>query len=341
MDARSLRRLAERRQLEGEARFRDGPSGGPRIAILVPKKETNELHFSRFADAICDEYLLEQLTPEELQAGRLLDGSFAALIVPGGDIFEVQHYVGRAGGEAINEFVHAGGGYVGSCCGAFLATRVGYAGAQEDFGMLHIGCEFYVGKGEAHCHLTSMGRAILGIGATDFAGTLQLYYANGQTFTPAEGDRAHPRMGTLRRAVPLLQVTKYMLERSQDEFFKAGGVERYAACAGCFGSGRIILFGPHPESTARPYGHTLVLGAVRWCTRGPIADDEDIFAEAAAEATELEREAAAAAEAAHVAAEERKKAASPLGAKGTGKRQGKGKGKGKGKVEDAMDDGKT
>lgn len=56
----------------------------------------------------------------DIAAGALVEGSFAALAVGGGELAAVGA-LGTEGFDAIREFCRRGGGYVGFCLGAYLA----------------------------------------------------------------------------------------------------------------------------------------------------------------------------------------------------------------------------
>ncbi len=252
--------LCARRALSGAARFEDGPtSPAARIAILVPSKRAIEQHFTKFARCLCDTYALVQLNAADLHAGALLSGGFDALIVPGGSIFQVEAAVGDLGSEAICKFVHAGGGYVGCCCGAFLAVRSGYSSCQSQYAMLgmEVG-EYRPGYGVARCRALPSTEQLLG--ACEGA---SLVYHNGVTFgPPAELINACVD-DVVPRGTPLLSLESLEL-RSGGTARSTDSSRRYAAAAGTFGSGRLVAFGPHPEATEGPVGRQLVRSAVGW-----------------------------------------------------------------------------
>ena len=63
------------------------------------------------------------ITVKEIQNGRLLKENFDCLVVPGGYAPNYSKELGKAGKEAIIEYVENGGGYLGICAGAYLGTR--------------------------------------------------------------------------------------------------------------------------------------------------------------------------------------------------------------------------
>ena len=114
-----------------------GSSSLPRIAFFVLEKTPHERHFDTFAFHLHQQYHLEQVDHSDLVRKAVLeDDSFQAIIFPGGSVFDVHKHLTEAGAKAVAKFVHRGGGYVGVCAGAFLATGRGYGGAESGWQLI-------------------------------------------------------------------------------------------------------------------------------------------------------------------------------------------------------------
>ena len=183
----------------------------------------------------------------EVQQG-ILKG-FDLVLFPGGRASLQFKLLDDSGREAVKEFVRGGGGYVGICAGAFLAS------AEYDWGWGHSGIGLVNATAlerkmddrddktipdkrgnDVHVKidLTDAGRRLLGGPPGEF----QVLYTSGPVFTPARLDLpAYVSLGTFR---------------SQGSAFQSLGEDMVgtpAIIAGRFGAGRVILFSPHIEFT--------------------------------------------------------------------------------------------
>jgi hypothetical protein len=158
----------------------------------------------------------------------------------------------------VRNFIESGGGYVGICAGAFLAT------AKYDWSLGLINAKTFTGKqyvpglgeksmwfrgiGTVQMELTAKGREILG----EIPGVVQLRYANGPILSPA-GREDLPEYVTL--AFFRTEISKY-------EPQKGTMIDTPAIIASEFGRGRVIAISPHPEASANL--ESLVEKAVGW-----------------------------------------------------------------------------
>jgi glutamine amidotransferase-like uncharacterized protein len=208
----------------------------------------------------CDpELSLTFLTQDDIRSGKL--DRFDVLIVPGGNAREQGSALGKAGREAIRSFVEAGGGYVGICAGAFLAT------AKYDWSLKLINAQAmagtrYVpgygmqeassrGSGAVLMELTDGGRRIL-------EGSPQpvfVEYTGGPVLSPANEH-------LLPDYVPL---ACYRSEVWKHPFQKGTMIHSPAVVAARFGQGHVILFSPHPETS--PGIEPWLTRSVRACAR--------------------------------------------------------------------------
>lgn len=189
------------------------------------------------------EFILHHVGPADIQGGVL--NQFDVVIFPGGSGSKEAAAIGPKGCRAVQDFVEHGGGYVGICAGAYLAT------AKYDWSLALVNAKAFTGyrnipgvgrksmwfrgKGKVKMELTDQGRKILG----DFQGLVELGYANGPILSPAAKE-------DLPEYVPL---AFFRTEISKYEPQKGTMVDSPAIVASNFGNGRVIAISPHPEGT--------------------------------------------------------------------------------------------
>jgi putative intracellular protease/amidase len=173
-------------------------------------------------------------------------GQFDVLVVPGGGGSAESRGLGAAGCDAIRRFVGDGGGYVGICAGAYLAS----AGYSWSLGIINAKvADGMRGKGMPQVELTDEGRRILG----SKTGPFEIKYQNGPLIVPAG-----------REGLPAYTV----LARFRSEIVASGREPKIAmdgspaiVCA-AYRKGRVICLSPHPEGTPGLEG--MARAAVRW-----------------------------------------------------------------------------
>ncbi len=179
----------------------------------------------------------------DIRAGVL--EKFDIVIVPGGSASKQAAMLGDDGRQAVRRFVRAGGGYVGICGGAFLAT------AKYDWGMALVNAKPLTGKinilgeglvsisvrgtGIVKMELTDAGKTVL----SDSRGLVDIRYSGGPIISPAG-------MNDLPEYVSL---ATFRTEVWRYEPQKGTMIDTPAIIAGRFGKGSVIVFGPHPEMT--------------------------------------------------------------------------------------------
>ena len=201
-------------------------------------------------------FALHHVGPPEIRSGVL--GQFDVVVFPGGSGSKEAAALGADGRKAVKDFVDAGGGFVGICAGAYLATAkydwsLGLVNAKTFTGRRPIPgvgerSMWFRGTGDMKMELTERGKAILG----DVPGTVELWYANGPILSPA-ADENLPEYVPL--AVFRTEVSKYEPQRGTM-------VNTPAIIAAQFGRGRAIAVSPHPELTGGL--ESLVVRAVKW-----------------------------------------------------------------------------
>jgi len=187
-----------------------------------------------------------KLTPADIRAGKLADVD--VLIMPGGSGSGQSRNLEAEGREAIREFVRGGGGYVGICAGAYLAT------SHYDWSLHLINAQvvdrehWARGTGTCRLKLTEVGRSELGEPADE----VDVYYGQGPLLAP------HDRVD-----LPAYQT----LAEYASEIAKKGAptgvmIGTTAIARAEFGAGRVICYSPHPEVATGP--NHLMAGGVRW-----------------------------------------------------------------------------
>lgn len=185
----------------------------------------------------------------DIRAGVL--GQFDVAIFSGGAGSGQAKALGETGSRQTRDFVQAGGGYVGICAGAYLATA-GYDWSLKivDARTLHKGSEWKRGRGEVEISLTETGRSILG----DMKSPMPVLYVNGPIVGPAMLD-----------AIPDFKpLAIYKTEVADNNTPQGLMVETPAILAGAFGKGRAVAISPHPEQSAGLEGMTVQL--IEWAS---------------------------------------------------------------------------
>jgi succinylglutamate desuccinylase len=183
--------------------------------------------------------LVRLVGPPEVAAG-VLARQFDVVIFGGGSGKGQASGIGVAGRKAVGEFVKGGGGYLGICGGAYLAT------SEYDWGLKIIDARtvdrkhWKRGKGKVKMELTKPGGAILGAPGP----TVDIIYANG----PLLGPRGRDDLDDYE------VLAHFRTEINENEAPKGVMLNSPAVILGRFGAGKVILFSPHPEKTKALHG---------------------------------------------------------------------------------------
>jgi glutamine amidotransferase-like uncharacterized protein len=208
--------------------------GSPKLKASLPK----EMGFE-----------LELVTAEQIRGGGL--DEFDVLIHPGGSGSKQGNTLGAEGRAKVKQFVSGGGGFIGICAGAYLAS----AHYPWSLGLLDakvVDTEHWArGNGELKLRITRAGKDALGIDEE----LCPIYYGQGPLLAPAGKD----------------DINDYELLASYEtEIAKNGAPEGVmkgttAIARAEFGKGRVKCFSPHPEKT--PGLEPFVQAAVRWVAK--------------------------------------------------------------------------
>jgi len=202
--------------------------------------------FERILDPAAD-VLLRRVGPADIREGAL--DQFDTVIFPGGSGSGQAKGLQEAGREALRRFVRGGGGYVGVCAGAYLAT------ANYDWSLAILDADsidrkhWRRGKGTVRIALTPPGRTLFG---REDAGPLDIHFQNGPILAPS-GRKDLP---------PYTVLAWYRTGIGEGEADPEVMVDTPAVASGTFGRGRVIVFSPHPDMTEGL--HDFLVRAVRW-----------------------------------------------------------------------------
>ncbi len=186
------------------------------------------------------------LTPQAIQNHSL--DQFDVLIMPGGSGSSQAKHLEANGSLAVQKFVKNGGGYLGICAGAYLAS------SHYDWSLNLINSRVWDrahwarGTGTVQLEISELGGQLF----NHQDRLLDVHYAQGPLLIPGN----HPQL-------PRYEV----LASYHSEVAKKGAPEEamlgtHAIVRAPHGKGRVICFSPHPEAPHGP-GHLIITGA-RW-----------------------------------------------------------------------------
>ena len=180
-----------------------------------------------------EQVAVTKLTAEQIRSGGL--AGLDILMQPGGSGGGQGRNLDEPGREKIRNFVREGGGYIGICAGAYLASAH-YPWSLNLLDAKVIDTQHWNrGIGTVDIELTSAGREILRTPNQKFP----IHYAQGPLLAPA----GRPEIEDYEE-----------MANFKTEIVKNGAPEGVmigttAIARGRFGEGRVICFSPHPEMT--------------------------------------------------------------------------------------------
>jgi hypothetical protein len=175
---------------------------------------------------------IAQVTPEEIRSGVLTN--YDVVIFAGGSGSGQANALGAAGREAVREFVGNGGGYIGICAGAYLATS-GFSWGLGIINARTASPKWRRGVGTVKMELTGTGSGILG----ERRGGFEVHYANGPILRPAN----HPDLPAYE------SLAFFRTELAKNDTPPGIMVDSPAVIAAEFKRGRVVCISPHPEQT--------------------------------------------------------------------------------------------
>jgi len=215
----------------------DGSANGPKYLVRILTEEAG--------------FATRRVRPEEIRDGVL--NEVDVLIMPGGSGSGQAERLGETGRDAIRGFVDQGGGYVGICAGAYLASEH----YSWSLGLLNARvwdrAHWARGTGDVTLHLEPNGQQLLGHPSD----RVQVFYGQGPLLVPGNSPQ-----------LPAYEVLAvYKSEIARNGAPAAAMTDTHAIVRSVFGKGRVICFSPHPEKSAGP-NHLMAAG-VRWAARCP------------------------------------------------------------------------
>lgn len=203
-----------------------------------------------------DKFQVERLKAEEIRAGKLQD--FRVVMLPGGSSSKQGATLGAEGREEIRKFVKGGGGYVGICAGAYLATN-NYDWSLHILNAKVLDRKHWArGVADLEIALPAKGQELLGVTSD----RLTLRYHQGPLLAPA-GKEGLPEYREL---------ASFAAEVAKNGAPMGVMIGTTAIAAADFGKGRVLCFSPHPELTKDQ--ESLVHRGVEWAAwkaREPVA----------------------------------------------------------------------
>jgi putative intracellular protease/amidase len=190
----------------------------------------------------------ERITSAQIQAGALTN--YQVVIFAGGSASQQAEALTETGRKAVQDFVAGGGGYIGICAGAYLASS-GFSWGLNLIDARTVSPKWQRGRGTIKIELSEQGREVLG----DRPGQLDCLYVNGPIVKPAEIESL-PDYETL---------AWFRTELAENDSPKGAMVDSPAIFAAPYKSGRVLCVSPHPEQTQGL--EDIIPRAVEWVTR--------------------------------------------------------------------------
>lgn len=180
-----------------------------------------------------EEASVRKLMADDIRNGALDDVD--VLIQPGGSGSGQGRHLGENGRETIRSFIREGGGFIGICAGAYLATA-DYSWSLNVLDARVVDRKHWArGKGTVQIELTDTGRQALKSKELQ----LPIFYAQGPLLAPQN----HPDIADYET---LAIFKTEIAENGAPEGVMKGTT---AIARGDFGRGRVFCFSPHPELT--------------------------------------------------------------------------------------------
>ncbi|QDU16845.1 hypothetical protein CA11_46810 [Gimesia maris] len=186
------------------------------------------------------------ISPEEIQDGQLKN--FDVVIMPGGSGSGQAKALKPEGRAAVRTFVKNGGGYVGICAGAYLASSHYSWSLDIINARVWDRAHWKRGKSNVTIQLTPAGSEVLGKTKSKY----NIYYSNGPLLVPDN-----------QPDLPGYQVlASFESEVANNGAPAEAMTGTHAIIRSKFGSGRVICFSPHAETKNGP--HSLIAIGVYW-----------------------------------------------------------------------------
>ena len=224
-----------------------GPGVGPSCEQLIAALSSNT----------GGKFRISRLTGDEIRAGKLADVD--VLVHPGGSGSKQGEALGEQGRLEVQKYVRAGGGYLGVCGGAYLATN-DYAWSLNLIDAKVVDKRHWDrGNGTVTLRLSPKGSEFL----QQDGPKMLIHYAQGPLLARPEWDDPE---------VPDYESLAIYVTEMAENGAPRGVMAGTSAVVRCeLGTGRVFCFSPHPELTEGL--HHLIPLAVEWlAARKPSAE---------------------------------------------------------------------
>ncbi|MEI7732640.1 MAG: BPL-N domain-containing protein [Verrucomicrobiota bacterium] len=192
------------------------------------------------------DFTFRTITGEDIRSNIL--SQIDVLICPGGSGSKQSKLLDEKGRLAVQDFVRNGGGYLGFCAGAYLASSH-YTWSLALLNARVVDTEHWArGMGDVTLKMTPEGRRLLG--STNESVTC--YYGQGPLLAP----------GNHTNLPPYILLATYNSEIAKKNAPSGVMIGTTAIAMGTYGKGRVLCFSPHPEKTKGL--EDFVRRAVRW-----------------------------------------------------------------------------
>ena len=174
---------------------------------------------------------LVEVSPADIRAGALTN--YDVVIFGGGSGSAEATAIGEEGRAEVTKFVANGGGYVGICAGAYLATA-NYPWSLKIINARTLSPKWQRGRATLKMELTSLGEAILG-GEKN----VDVVYHQGPVVGPANATTLPPYE----------TLAYFRTEVSSNDTPVGIMINSPAIFAGQYQAGKVVCISPHPEQT--------------------------------------------------------------------------------------------
>ena len=219
----------------------DGDGVGPSAIPLIAAIENAKEHL----------FQVTRITAVEIQGGKLAEVD--VLVHPGGSGGGQGKALGENGRKAVRDFVNQGGGYLGVCGGAYLATNDYEWSLNLIDAKVVDKMHWARGNGPVQLQLSPAGATFFGHGEPE----LTIEYAQGPLLSRPEWDDPevpnYESLALFKTEIALKGAPKGVMARTS------------AAVRAPYGKGRVFCFSPHPELTDGL--HHLIPLTVRWAAK--------------------------------------------------------------------------
>ena len=220
------------------------------IRILIYDGDgANEAGIASMVQRVNDggEAIVVMASPLDIRDGALNDAD--VVVFTGGRGGVQGDALGETGRQAVAAFIENGGGYIGICAGAYLAT----ARLEQYLRLIstYHHRPWQIGTGMLEVSWTDAGRALF----TPPANVATMRFANGPIFFQEDG--LMPELD-----LPAFDIFATFASGVGDPETQQRMIGSPAIIGAPYGSGRVLLLSPHPESD--PELTWLITAAIEW-----------------------------------------------------------------------------